>query len=282
MRLLLYIKVFMIYIFLIVTGICFGSFINALIWRIHFQSKRGNKNNPNLSIVHGRSMCMHCKHTLLYYDLIPIISWVMLKGRCRYCHHKYPDSPISEILTPSLFVFSYVFWPMIFDAKGTILFILWLIYLIGFIALGLYDLKWYLLPNRIIFPLYIVAFVQITVLVLFFDLGMQGLLTQIGAILIGGGIFYILYQISNGKWIGGGDVKLGFLIGAILGKPMLSILFIFIASLVGTLFAVPLLIRGSLKRSSHLPFGPFLLISAFIVVLFGDSLANGYLRIVGL
>jgi prepilin signal peptidase PulO-like enzyme (type II secretory pathway) len=171
---------------------------------------------------------------------------------------------------------------MIFDAKGTILFILWLIYLIGFIALGLYDLKWYLLPNRIIFPLYIVAFVQITVLVLFFDLGMQGLLTQIGAILIGGGIFYILYQISNGKWIGGGDVKLGFLIGAILGKPMLSILFIFIASLVGTLFAVPLLIRGSLKRSSHLPFGPFLLISAFIVVLFGDSLANGYLRIVGL
>ncbi len=273
----------MIILILFVLGLCFGSFINALVWRIHLQAKAtSKKKQEELSIVHGRSMCMYCKHQLSFWDLIPVISWVMLKGRCRYCHRKYPDTPVPELLTPLLFIFSYVFWPMSFDAKGTTLFIFWLIFLTGFIALALYDRKWYLLPNRIIFPLYFVIAVQIIASLAFFNLGLDGLLLTVASILVGGGIFYVLFQISHSKWIGGGDVKLGFLIGAILGDPLKCVLFIFLASLIGTLVSIPMLVTGKMKRTSHLPFGPFLLISAFIVVLFGSSLIQAYRSLIGL
>jgi prepilin signal peptidase PulO-like enzyme (type II secretory pathway) len=273
----------MIILILLVFGVCFGSFINALIWRIHLQSKTSSKKKQaELSIVNGRSMCMYCNHQLSFWDLIPVASWIALKGRCRYCRRKYPDTPVSELLTPLLFLFSYVFWPMSFDAKGTTLFIFWLIFLTGFIALALYDLRWYLLPNRIIFPLYAIVAIQIVASLVFFDLGLDGLLLVFASILVGGGIFYLLFQISHGKWIGGGDVKLGFLIGALLGDPLKCVLFIFLASLIGTLISLPMLVTGKMKRTSHLPFGPFLLISAFIVVLFGDSLIQAYRSFIGL
>ena len=273
----------MIILILFALGLCFGSFINALVWRIHLQARASSKKKQaELSIVHGRSMCMYCKHHLAFWDLIPVISWIALKGRCRYCHRKYPDTPVSELVTPLLFVFSYVFWPMSYDSKGTTFFIFWLIFLTGFIALALYDLRWYLLPNRIIFPLYAVAAVQIIASLVFYDLGLSGLLLTVASILVGGGIFYVLYQISGGKWIGGGDVKLGFLIGALLGDPLKCVLFIFLASLVGTLVSLPMLVAGKMKRTSHLPFGPFLLISAFIVVLFGSSLIQAYRSFIGL
>jgi prepilin signal peptidase PulO-like enzyme (type II secretory pathway) len=171
---------------------------------------------------------------------------------------------------------------MSFDEKGTTLFILWLVFLTGFIALSLYDLRWYLLPNRIIFPLYAVVAIQIVASLAFFNLGLNGLLLTVASILVGGGIFYVLFQISHGKWIGGGDVKLGFLIGGLLGDPLKCVLFIFLASLIGTLVSLPLLVTGKMKRTSHLPFGPFLLISAFIVVLFGSSLIQAYRSLIGL
>ena len=273
----------MIILILFVFGLCFGSFINALVWRIHLQAKTSSKKKrEEFSIVHGRSMCMYCRHQLAFWDLIPVISWISLKGRCRYCHRKYPDTPVSELLTPLLFIFSYVFWPMSFDAKGTTLFIFWLIFLTGFIALALYDLSWYLLPNRIIFPLYFVIAVQIITSLAFFNLGLEGLLLTIASILVGGGIFFVLFKLSNGKWIGGGDVKLGYLIGAILGDPLKCVLLIFLASLIGTLVSLPLLVTGKMKRTSHLPFGPFLIISAFIVVLFGSSLIQAYRSLIGL
>jgi prepilin signal peptidase PulO-like enzyme (type II secretory pathway) len=98
---------------------------------------------------------------------------------------------------------------------------------------------------------------------------------------VAGGIFWCLFQYSDGKWIGGGDVKLGFLIGAILASPILSVLYIFIASLIGTLVSLPLMITGRAKKTSHLPFGPFLLMSTFIVYLFGLSIVEWYKALVG-
>lgn len=273
----------MIILLLCIFGLCFGSFINALIWRIHNQARSTSKKKQNeLSILRGRSMCMHCRHTLQIWDLVPVVSWVLLKGRCRYCHKPYPDSPVAEILTPLLFLISYIFWPYSFNTLGISLFIFWLIFLVGFIALALYDLRWYLLPNRIIFPLYWVALLQVLMLTLFFGYGFHEIILTAASIGVGGGIFYVLYKVSMGKWIGGGDVKLGFLVGAILGDPLLSILYIFVASLVGTVYAAPLLLSGRLKRTSHLPFGPFLIISAYITVIFGQRLLDGYMQLIGL
>ncbi len=268
---------------LIVFGLSLGSFINALIWRIHTQEKlKSKEQRDKYSITKGRSMCMHCKHALAAKDLVPVISWLSLRGKCRYCRHTIPDTPVSELLTPLLFVISYISWPFSYNTEGKMLFVFWLIYLTGFLALALYDLRWYILPNRIVFPLMYIAATQVLLQLLFFNLGLAELIQIILSIGVGGGIFYLLFQISNGKWIGGGDVKLGFLIGAILASPLMSMLYIFVASLIGTVFSLPLLLTGKAKRSTHLPFGPFLLISAVIVYLFGASIITWYKTQIGL
>lgn len=273
----------MFIVMLILLGLCLGSFVNALIWRLHVQEGlRSKKEREKYSITKGRSMCMHCKHALTTIDLIPVVSWIYLKGRCRYCGHTIPDSPISELLAPTLFVISYLYWPLTFNTEGKVLFTFWLMYLTGFIALALYDLRWYMLPDRIVFPLMYLVGLQISIQLVFFGLSITELL-QIGmSILVAGGIFWCLFQVSDGKWIGGGDVKLGFLIGAILASPALSILYIFIASLIGTLISLPLMITGRAKKTSHLPFGPFLLMSTFIVFLFGTLIVDWYKSLVGL
>ena len=92
-------------------GLCAGSFVNALVWRLHEQ-KRSKKADKKLSILNGRSMCVHCRHELTWYDLIPLFSWLLLRGKCRYC--KKPISwqyPIVELATAAVFVLSYIFWP---------------------------------------------------------------------------------------------------------------------------------------------------------------------------
>jgi leader peptidase (prepilin peptidase)/N-methyltransferase len=93
------------------TRLCLGSFVNALIWRLHTQEGlKSKKERTKYSITKGRSMCMHCKHTLSTIDLIPVFSWIYLRGKCRYCGYTIPDNPISELLTPTLFVISYLYW----------------------------------------------------------------------------------------------------------------------------------------------------------------------------
>jgi prepilin signal peptidase PulO-like enzyme (type II secretory pathway) len=273
----------MIIFMLIVLGLCLGSFINALIWRIHTQEGlKSKKEREKYSITKGRSMCMHCKHTLTAIDLIPVVSWLFLRGKCRYCGHIIPDTPVSELLTPILFVISYICWPVSFNTEGTMLFGFWLLYLTGFISLALYDIRWKILPNRIVFPLMYVAGIQIIVQLILFGLSFNDLVQIVLSIIVAGGIFWVLFQVSNGKWIGGGDVKLGFLIGAILASPISSLLYIFLASLIGTIVSLPLLLTGKAKRSTHLPFGPFLLMSAYIVYIFGTSIITWYKIQVGL
>lgn len=266
----------MIIVVLIVLGLCAGSFVNALIWRIHEQSKTSKK-QPELSIVHGRSMCPHCQHVLSAKDLIPLFSWLSLGGKCRYCHKKIDDNPMVEIISPILFIVSYIYWPATFTTHQVVLFIFWLIMLVGLIALAIYDLKWYILPNQIVYTLFGLASLQ--VLWLLVDGGGRHVLSEAAfGFLIGGGLFYLLFQVSNGKWIGGGDVKLGALLGIIIGGPVASLLMLFLASLFGSLVSIPLLLTGKAKRGTRLPFGPFLILAAIVLRLFSASIIVWYKR----
>lgn len=270
----------MIFVTLLILGLCVGSFINALVWRLHAQeskSKKKTAKNFNLSILNGRSVCPNCKHQLAAKDLIPVLSWLSLRGKCRYC--KQPISiqyPLVELLTAFLFVFSYLYWPLYFDSLGKLLLAFWLMFLVGLIALAVYDLKWLILPDKIIRPLIALGILQAIVLVLTATTPTKQFISIAFSFLIGGGLFYVLFQISGGKWIGGGDVKLGGLLGLILASPSLIIFTIFAASLLGTLMALPLMITGKLKRTSKIPFGPLLIAGAIIAQLFGLSLINWY------
>ena len=134
----------MIIAILAVVGLILGSFVNALVWRMH----------EGLSVAHGRSMCPHCKHTLAARDLVPVFSWLMLRGKCRYCKKPIsPQYPLVELATSGLFVASYIWWPSVFTGSQEAIFVLWLAILVGLVALAVYDIKWFLLPNKLIYPL---------------------------------------------------------------------------------------------------------------------------------
>jgi leader peptidase (prepilin peptidase)/N-methyltransferase len=268
---------------LLVVGLCLGSFVNALVWRVHEQAKPKDKEKTDkkylkqLSITKGRSMCPHCQHELATKDLIPVLSWLSLKGKCRYCSRPISTQyPLVELATAGLFVASYIWWPVDFSTAQTIIFVLWLALLAGFMALIVYDLRWSLLPNRILYPLGLIAGLMAVVAAVTADRPLIAVINTLLAIAVGGGIFYIIFQISAGKWIGGGDVRLGWLLGLVMATPARSVLLIFVASLLGSLISLALLAAKRVQRHSVIPFGPYLIIAAIVVQLFGHTILFWY------
>lgn len=273
---------------LIVLGLCLGSFANALVWRVHQQAEESKKKKPSkkrlheLSISKGRSMCPDCKHGLATKDLVPVLSWLSTGGKCRYCRRKISvQYPIIEIATAMLFLASYVFWPYQLTAYSwqVAAFGFWLLILTGLMALLVYDFRWYLLPNRIVYPLTVLAGCMALIQVAVAPEPLSAVIDTALSVLVGGGIFYALFQVSGGKWIGGGDVKLGWLLGLIIGSWAGSLLMIFIAALLGTLVSIPLMVDKKLKRDSVIPFGPFLIAGAIITVLFGSEILDWYTQL---
>lgn len=273
----------MIIVVLVLFGLALGSFVNALVWRIHEQEHEARKKKPNkaylqkLSVSKGRSMCPDCKHELGAKDLIPVFSWLSTGGKCRYCRKPISKQyPVVELATAAAFVASYIWWPEDFSDAQKAIFVAWLIVLTGLMALLVYDALWKLLPNRIMYPLGWIAAILAMLVVASADRPLRAFVDVVLAVLVGGGIFYVLFQVSKGKWIGGGDVKLGWLLGLVVGTPGKAFLFIFAASLLGTLYSLPLIAGNKLKRNSIIPFGPFLIAGAFLVVLFGSDFLNWY------
>lgn len=250
----------MIITILITLGLVFGSFINALVWRL--QNKR--------DWVRDRSECIHCKHKLSALDLIPVLSWLMLRGRCRYCGKKIEDSPLTELFLGIVFVISYLSWPFSLSSLvAMVLFMMWLVILTVFAILCVYDFKSFLLPDKFTYPLTGFALVfGIT------RLGVSGEYTFIGLLLglvVGFGLFYVLYQVSSGDWIGGGDVKLGAAAGLLAGSFNGALAVIFLSSLLGTLFAIPLIVRHKRVKNLKVPYGPFIILATIVVVLYSNQ-----------
>ena len=273
-----------------ILGLVFGSFVNAFVWRVREQenlkAKKGAKNKAarlrELSILRGRSMCPDCGHELAAKDLIPVASWLVLRGNCRYCGKPISwQYPAVEAATALLFAGSYLFWPADLHGLGLLQFCFWLAFLVGFVALAVYDLRWFLLPDRIVFPLVWLALIELLAELAFFRVGWSAVWSGLWGVLIASGIFFVLYQISGGAWIGGGDVKLGIILGILLGGPFNSLLLLFVASLLGTLASLPLLASGKAKAGTPIPFGPFLLMAATLVELFGGHFTNWFNRFVG-
>lgn len=265
----------MLTITLFILGLALGSFVNALVWRIHEQST--GKKSKKHSIMRGRSMCPHCKHELSVADLIPVLSWLALKGKCRYCAKPISwQYPAVELSTAALFAVSYLFWPEKLQGAEWIQFVIWLACLTGFVALIVYDLRYMILPNRIIFPLIVLASLG-ALIESVAENSIDPLRASLLGLIIGGGLFYLLFVLSDGAWIGGGDVKLGFLLGILVGGPGQAVLMLFLASLLGTLVALPFLLAKRWSAKNKIPFGPFLITGAIIAQLFGVTILDWYM-----
>lgn len=265
----------MVYIFLALLGAVMGSFVGAVVWRLHHKR----------DFVRERSECEHCGHVLQWYDLVPIVSWLSLRGKCRYCRAPISvQHPLVELLVAGLFVASYVFWPWPLGAEPAmwVLFGLWLIFVAGLVTLALYDLKWMLLPDSIVKPLIVLGVVygvlrgvmieQATVLEALLGVGLG-----IGVL---GGFYYLLNRVSQERWVGFGDVKLGIFMGAALGWQA-GLVILVLANFIGFLVVLPGLLTKKLTKTSRVPFGPFLIAGFLIAGLFSEQIISWYLGLSG-
>jgi prepilin signal peptidase PulO-like enzyme (type II secretory pathway) len=161
------------------------------------------------------------------------------------------------------------------EGRGLLEFSLWLVFLTGFLALSVYDLRWFLLPDKIVFPLVGLAAVQAVVSSIYQKDWEVALTAASGAVVISG-MFYVLYQLSNGKWIGGGDVKLGLVLGLLAGGLLPAFLVLFTASVAGLAASLPAVLRGKANNKTQIPFGPFLILGLVVVKLFGGDIIDWY------
>lgn len=262
-------------VFLGVLGAAMGSFAGALAWRLH--TKR--------NFVSERSECEHCHHKLGALDLIPIVSWLMLGGKCRYCGKPIGWLPfVTEVTVAALFVISFVYWPLGFATWHAVtLFVMWLAYLVTLSVLVIYDTRYMLLPDKIVLPLAVIAFIDAAFRVsLMPDASVMTYIQYVGFGLVAlAGVYGALWIVSKGKWVGFGDVKLSIFIGAILGWQK-ALLVLCLSNVIGFLVVVPGLLTKKLDRTSRIPFGPFLIAAFVIAGLFGDAVIHWYQAFIGI
>ena len=258
----------MIYLLLQVFVFCFGtvigSFLNVVIWRL--QTKE--------SFIFSRSYCPYCRHVLSILDLIPLMSFLFLKGKCRYCSLKInPSYFVIELTVGLLFLLCalQIFSPteVSISVEALMRLLVWWYLMSILVIIFVYDLRHMLILQSVTLPATIIIFVVNLLL------GMSWW-SLFSGMIIGAGFFWLQYQLSQGKWIGGGDIYLGLLMGAVLGFPKI-LLALFIAYISGSAVGLLLMLMRKKSLQSELPFGTFLSVATVITVLFGDSIFTWYL-----
>lgn len=276
-------------------GAAMGSFAGAQVWRLRAgqlaADKAGGepydkaeyrrlKGLMGQKASQDRSRCLSCGHTLAWYDLLPLFSWLSTRGRCRYC--KQPIGKfelVAEVGTAAAFLLFTYAWVGTFGLSpvGILLLALWFVALTMLAILFLYDLKWFLLPDKIVFPL-IGLSVVITLLTLALTSGLTVATfgSLLASVMILSGLYYVLWLVSKGEWVGFGDVKLGIALGVLLVDWKLALMALFLANLIGTLVILPGMLSGKLSRKTQVPFGPFLIAGFFIALVAGSTILAGY------
>lgn len=254
----------------LILGLFIGSFLLVVADRLH--AKR--------SFVYGRSDCPSCHHKLGPLELIPLISWLALGGRCKHCKKPIPAKyPLVELLTGLVFLLT-VSRHLPSTPIQYLNLALWLFIGSSFVVLAVYDLQWYILPDRVLLPLIAPALV-IASLTALQTHSWQVLIGPIVAALIFGGGFFGIAAISGGRWMGGGDIKLAFIMGLLLGIQKTA-LAMFIAFNAAAIVGLTLIALKRKTRRDMIPFGPFLIAGTLVAYWFGGDIINWYLRISGL
>lgn len=252
-----------IYIFII--GIIFGSFFNVCIYRI--PEKQSISNPP--------SHCPNCNTRLKPRDLVPIFSYLLSGRKCRYCKEKISSRyAIVELLTGILFLI--VFNKFYLDISAVYYLVLTSILII----ITFIDIDHYIIPDGL---LIVGSIFAIVFNIIFKIITIKESL--LGAIICGGGVLAIVYLIEfivKKEVMGGGDIKLFAMIGLFLGIKN-SLLSALISVYVGAIFGVIMIICSKIKKSefnSMIPYGPFISIATFIVMLYGDNIINWYMNFI--
>ncbi len=250
------------YCFIFLLGLIFGSFVAAWVSRAHHET----------SIWFGRSHCLYCQYTLQLQDLVPVLSFLILQGKCRKC-----ETPISkhyfftELLTALMFVFIAYFYQANF-LFIPLQFVFALLASIFLIAIFVSDFLYQEIPfGMTMFPALMLG-------LLAFGSGLMDWKNMLQGAIIASGFFLIQYLISKGKWIGFGDVALGVFIGVILGGQK-TLLALALAYMIAAFISLILLATKKFDRKTAVPFGTFLSLSTFVSMLYGEKIITWFLHL---
>lgn len=240
----------------LIIGLIIGSFLNVVIARI----------KDLKSIFFTRSKCPNCQQTLRWKDLIPLFSFALLRAKCRYCHKpiswQYPSVELGTALT---FGILFLFYGLSFNL---------LYYAIVFsllIVVFVYDMRTQYVPENFVWAVLILLLVG------------NGYVSGLGLIniilggVVGGGLPALLVVLSKEKWMGAGDIKMGMILGLLLGYPVVLI-GLLLSFILGSAVGLFLISSKKKKMQDSLPFTPFLIISGFLSLLYGSNLVNWYLN----
>jgi leader peptidase (prepilin peptidase)/N-methyltransferase len=243
-----------------ISGLCLGSFLNVVAYRLPV----------GMSLVAPPSACPGCGVAIRPYDNVPVVSWLMLGGRCRTCDTSIsPQYPLTEALTGALFA-------AVVIAKGASKSVwLDLIFVAALVAVTRIDVEHRIIPNRIVGPLALAALVLTAVL------EPHQLPERLIAAAAAGGFLFIAVVAYPGG-MGMGDVKLAAVIGLVLGRAVAPA--VMIALVAGTLVGIGVIARRGVRegRKTAIPFGPFLALGAVVGLFAGHAMVNAYLHGVGL
>lgn len=244
-------------------GLMIGSFLNVVIYRVPRKE----------SVVAPRSRCPSCNTELRARDNIPVVSWLILRGRCRSCSNAISSRyPSVEVLTALLFAAIAVRFS---DDPALPAFLFFVAVLVAVSAI---DLEHYIVPNRIVIVALTVGLPLLAAIAVIDDRGADLRSALIGSVLASGGLFAM--HLAYPRGMGMGDVKLALVLGLYLGWLGLGEVFVgmFLGFLLGSIVGLGLMAAGLRTRSQHLPFAPFLAAGSLLTVFIGDTLLNWYIR----
>jgi len=244
-----------------IIGSAVGSFLNVVIDRV----AKGE------SVVFGRSYCDHCHATLSSVDLIPIVSFVGLGGRCRYCKKKISRQyPLVEALTGILFVLTF-YYSLVWQSFSLVNLVYYLFILCTLIVVFVIDLKFSLIPTTFVFAASLLALLRNYFYLNSYDF-VIGVVSAFGI----AASFLAVVFVTRGRGMGTGDIPLVFLLALFLGWPN-NLAAVFLAFVAGAVVSLALLFAGKKKFGQTIPFGPFLIAGAVAVFFWGERLISWYL-----
>lgn len=250
----------MLFILIFTLGIIIGSFLNVCIYRIP----------KNESIVYPPSHCSDCSHPLKWYDLIPLLSYLSLKGKCRYCGGVIsPQYPFVEFLNGIIYIINFYYFGLSLD------FVFYSIILSILIVISFIDYKHQIIPDGLILLIFIFGIIHKMLLYFVYKENIY-LFDSFVGFAVAFIIFLLIAIVSKGA-MGGGDIKLIASLGFILGLKRI-VLNILLSFIIGAVLSIVLLITGKKGRKDPIPFGPFINISFMATLLFGHNIINFYIR----
>lgn len=252
-------------VIIFVFGACIGSFLNVCIYRLPI----------NLSVVTPASSCTTCGNPIRFYDNIPIISYILLKGKCRNCGAGFSAKyPFIEFLAGLMAVLSWAYFGLTATA------IVYFVFISSLIVVTFIDIQYRIIPNSITLP-----GIPTAILAASFLIPGMTFFKSVAGVLAGGGVLYLIAEIyvrmARIEGMGLGDVKLLAMIGALTGIRGV-IVTVLLSSISGTIAGIASMIyKRKWDSRSSIPYGPFLSIGSIIYIFFGDQLVNWYFSFMG-